>query len=195
MRSQALSPELTTNNLISLLEDRGTGDYIGESISQLEHCLQCAHFGVQSGSDDETVIAALLHDIGQFLPVDAAEDVQMASGASSVGRVGHETIGEEYLKSLGFGEHVSRLVGSHISHCCRRVILPWLIKRVKAEFEISGGAFVGDELEAFECDPLKVEMVKLRQWDDSAKIPDLEKETPRASSYGKMIQKHLEKQL
>jgi predicted HD phosphohydrolase len=67
------------------------------------------------GSDDETVIAALLHDIGHFLPLDEAKDVQMAMGSHSVGRVGHEVIGEEYLKGLGFGERVSRLVGSHVA--------------------------------------------------------------------------------
>ena len=61
------------------------------------------------------MIAALLHDIGQFLPMDAAKDVQMRIGDHSVGRVGHETIGEEYLKGLGFGERVSRLVGSHVA--------------------------------------------------------------------------------
>lgn len=67
------------------------------------------------GSDDDTIIAALLHDVGQFLPLDAAEDVQMGMGDHSVGRVGHEMIGEEYLKGLGFGERVSRLVGSHVA--------------------------------------------------------------------------------
>jgi len=67
------------------------------------------------GSDDETVIAALFHDIGQFLPVDAAKDVQMGMGDHSVGRVGHEMIGDEYLKGLGFGERVSKLVGSHVA--------------------------------------------------------------------------------
>jgi hypothetical protein len=40
----------TTNDLIQLLEDRGTSDYIGESITQLEHCLQCAHRASRSGT-------------------------------------------------------------------------------------------------------------------------------------------------
>lgn len=44
-----MDPAKTTNDLIQLLEERGTGDYIGESISQLEHCLQCANFGLKSG--------------------------------------------------------------------------------------------------------------------------------------------------
>jgi putative nucleotidyltransferase with HDIG domain len=67
------------------------------------------------GSDDRTVIAALLHDIGQFLPVEEAKDARMSIGDHSVGRVGHERIGEEYLKRLGFDEKVSKLVGSHVA--------------------------------------------------------------------------------
>lgn len=61
------------------------------------------------------MIAALLHDIGQFLPLDAAKDVRMGMGDHSVGRVGHERIGEEYLRNLGFGDRVPRLVGSHVA--------------------------------------------------------------------------------
>lgn len=32
----------------------------------------------------------------------------------SVGRVGHEMIGREYLRGLEFGEKVYELVGSHV---------------------------------------------------------------------------------
>jgi predicted HD phosphohydrolase len=35
--------------LISALEEYGQGDYIGESISQLEHCLQAAHQAQKAG--------------------------------------------------------------------------------------------------------------------------------------------------
>lgn len=116
MPSKTTSPLETANSLISLLNDRGTGDYIGEHISQLEHSLQCANSAKKSGGDDELILAALLHDIGQFLPLDEAKDVQMSiADKGSVGRVGHELIGEEYLKSLGFGEKVCSLVGSHVA--------------------------------------------------------------------------------
>jgi predicted HD phosphohydrolase len=50
MPSQSTSPRQITDNLIQLLEERGTGDYIGEGISQLEHSLQCANFGLKSGA-------------------------------------------------------------------------------------------------------------------------------------------------
>jgi predicted HD phosphohydrolase len=39
----------------------------------------------------------------------------MGMGEHSVGRVGHEMIGEEYLRGLGFADRVSRLVGSHVA--------------------------------------------------------------------------------
>lgn len=35
--------------LVNSLERYGQGDYIGESISQLEHCLQAAHQAQRTG--------------------------------------------------------------------------------------------------------------------------------------------------
>lgn len=64
------------------------------------------------------------------------------STGKSVGRVGHEIIGEEYLRGLGFGEKVCRLVGSHVAaKRCVFSLLPsnsrnWYI--VKKEAEMGG---------------------------------------------------------
>lgn len=44
------SPQAKTKYLIECLERHGQGDYIGESISQLEHCLQAAHQAQKSGT-------------------------------------------------------------------------------------------------------------------------------------------------
>lgn len=199
MAQGSKDPSKVTDELIRLLEERGTGDYIGENISQLEHCLQCAYFGSESGSDVDTVVAALLHDIGQFLPLDAAKDVQMAIGDHSVGRVGHEVIGEEYLKGLGFGERVWRLVGSHVA--AKRYLTAidasyydGLSEASKQSLKFQGGPFQGEELESFERHELKDDMVKLRKWDDRAKIVGIEQLTPRAEAYRSMIRRHLEMQ-
>lgn len=62
----------------------------------------------------------------------------------------------------------------------------------KQSLKFQGGPFQGDELESFERDTLKDEMVKLRKWDDRAKIVGIEKETPRAETYRAMIRRHLE---
>ena len=44
------SPQEISHHLISILEERGQGDYNGESISQLEHCLQAADQARKAGS-------------------------------------------------------------------------------------------------------------------------------------------------
>jgi len=62
----------------------------------------------------------------------------------------------------------------------------------KQSLKFQGGPFQGEELAMFNSDPLKDEMVKLRKWDDHAKIVGIEHETPRAEFYRSMIQKHLE---
>lgn len=43
------TPTRRANALISALEEHGQGDYIGESISQLEHSLQAADQARKSG--------------------------------------------------------------------------------------------------------------------------------------------------
>ncbi|KAK4574544.1 hypothetical protein LTR86_001385 [Recurvomyces mirabilis] len=108
----------TAAALIDMLDTKGQGDYIGEPISQLAHSLQAAHLATTNNADDETVLAALLHDIGQFLPAQEiqsiAHEVRSMSSeddttAGGVGRVGHERIGEEYLLKLGFSQKVGSL--------------------------------------------------------------------------------------
>jgi predicted HD phosphohydrolase len=43
------TPLEKANHLINCLEKHGQGDYIGESISQLEHSLQAAHQAKKAG--------------------------------------------------------------------------------------------------------------------------------------------------
>jgi len=43
------------------------GDYGGYPVDRLEHCLQTATRAMQDGRDDEYVVCALLHDIGDTL--------------------------------------------------------------------------------------------------------------------------------
>jgi predicted HD phosphohydrolase len=43
------------------------GDYGGFSVDRLQHSLQTAHRAAEAGEDDEYVVCALLHDIGDTL--------------------------------------------------------------------------------------------------------------------------------
>ncbi|KAJ5873041.1 uncharacterized protein N7529_005394 [Penicillium soppii] len=184
--------------LISALEEYGQGDYIGESISQLEHCLQAAHQAQKAGARDELVIAALLHDIGQIIPLESTKEARMTlrQSTENVGRVGHEAIGASYLESLGFSEVVCRLVDSHVAAkryltAINRDYYESLSSASQKSLAFQGGPFQGVDLEVFQQDPLRDEMVSLRLWDDAAKIEGIETSTPRAWAYMNIIIAHL----
>ena len=106
----------TVETLFSYLEAQGHGDYIGESISQLEHSLQCAHLAVEANADDETVLAALLHDMGRFIPESDYDKMppMLAADGIFLGKESHEVVGEKSLLEIGFSRKVTELVGSHV---------------------------------------------------------------------------------
>ena len=43
------------------------GDHGGYAVDRLAHCLQTAHLAEQDGRDEEYIVCALLHDIGDVL--------------------------------------------------------------------------------------------------------------------------------
>lgn len=100
--------------LFHFITIQGNGDYIGERVSQLEHSLQAAQLAVEAGADDETVLGALLHDVGRFIPAAEKMPAMIAPDGEYVGRESHEILGEKYLRGLGFSEHICQLVGAHV---------------------------------------------------------------------------------
>lgn len=64
----------------------------------------------------------------------------------------------------------------------------------KQSLKFQGGPFEGEELERFKSHPLSDEMVRLRRWDDGAKVVGIEQITPRVEAYKGMIVGHLKKQ-
>lgn len=163
---------------------------------------------------DELVIAALLHDIGQIIPLESTKEVRMnlRESTENVGRVGHEAIGASYLRALGFSEAVCRLVNSHVA-AKRYVIFHMSVANLDSPFRyltatdrgyyeslssasqrslaFQGGPFQDADLKNFEEDPLRDDMVSLRLWDDAAKLEGVEAVTPRAGVYLDMIIAHL----
>ena len=113
---------------------------------------------------------------------------------SGVGRVGHELIGEEYLRRRGFSEKVASLVGSHVAakrYLC--AVEPGyhdtLSDASQQSFIFQGGPMQGAELEEWSANPWCAEMCELRKWDDGAKVVGLEVEP--ADAYERMIESHL----
>lgn len=54
------------------------GDYGGFPVDRLQHCLQTAHRAAEAGEDEEYVVCALLHDIGDTLGSTNHPDVAAA---------------------------------------------------------------------------------------------------------------------
>lgn len=100
--------------LFDFILAQGEADYIGEPISQLEHSLQAAQLARESGTDDETILGALLHDVGRFIPEADKMPKMIAPDGTYVGRASHEVVGERYLRQLGFSEKVCQLVAAHV---------------------------------------------------------------------------------
>lgn len=102
------------DELFAFITAQGNGDYIGEKVSQLQHSLQAATLAQNAGADDETVLGALLHDVGRFIPAAEKMPSMIAPDGTYVGKASHEVLGERYLRQLGFSEKICQLVGAHV---------------------------------------------------------------------------------
>lgn len=104
----------TVKELFDFITAQGNGDYIGEKVSQLQHSLQAATLAQNAGADEETVLGALLHDVGRFIPAGEKMAAMIADDGTYVGRQSHEVVGEQYLRNLGFSDKICQLVGAHV---------------------------------------------------------------------------------
>lgn len=101
--------EQKVNEVFSWYLLRGSDDYIGEPVSQIEHMSQAAQLAMVEGYDDEVVLAAFFHDIGHICRPD-----DNAASMGGYGVVSHERVGADYLRTCGFSERVARLVERHV---------------------------------------------------------------------------------
>jgi hypothetical protein len=64
--SRTCSPEAVMNRVIAILV-ANRGCFIGNHIDMYEHNLQCATRALRAGEPEETIVVALLHDIGEAI--------------------------------------------------------------------------------------------------------------------------------
>jgi phosphonate degradation associated HDIG domain protein len=181
--------EIIVDEIFSLYERHGNADYIGEPVSQVEHMCQAAQLAEEEGCDDEVVLAAFFHDIGHLcefiMPVELME---------GVGVLDHESIGQAYLVNKGFSERIAKLVRSHVE--AKRFLtfkFPAYFEKLsdasKLTLQHQGGRMNAEEAEAFETDPMFDLFIKMRTWDDLAKITN--KALPDLNKYKQMAVLHL----
>ena len=100
--------------LFSFITAQGSSDYLGEHVSQLEHSLQAVHLAREAGADEETILGALLHDVGRFIPESRDMPKMIAPGGRFIGRASYEVLGEKNLRELGFSKKICQLVDAHV---------------------------------------------------------------------------------
>jgi phosphonate degradation associated HDIG domain protein len=163
--------------LLSLFARRGDSEYGGEAVTQLEHALQAAAFAEREGATPELISAALLHDVGHLLH-DLPED---APDQGIDDR--HETLAAAWLAQR-FQPAVVAPVAMHVA--AKRYLcavdsgyLGRLSQPSVQSLAMQGGPMTADEIGRFESRPHFQDAVRLRRWDDAAKVvgmvtPDLD---------------------
>ncbi|MDE3247905.1 MAG: HD domain-containing protein [Bacteroidota bacterium] len=159
-----------TADIFRFYEEHGADEYAGEKVSQLEHMCQAAQLAMAQGHDDEVVLAAFFHDIGHLLPIE-----DPSQSMDGYGMVDHEKVGADYLRKLGFSDRMCRLIASHVN---AKRYLTWkypayyekLSDASKKTLEFQGGKMEDAEARAFEADPLFDLYIRMRGWDEAAKI-------------------------
>ncbi|HWM41027.1 MAG TPA: HD domain-containing protein [Burkholderiales bacterium] len=156
-------------NLIRLYEAKGGREYEGEGVSQLAHALQSAHLAKRSGAPPELVCAALLHDIGHLL--NDKGDTPTLRGVDDL----HQYVALPFLRQA-FPEAVLGPIRLHVDakrYLCatRTEYYDQLSEDSKRSLRLQGGVFGLQEAERFIGQPYAADAVKVRLWDDAAKVP------------------------
>ncbi|MBO0722935.1 MAG: HD domain-containing protein [Blastocatellia bacterium] len=159
------------DDIIELFRQRGSEEYDGEPVSQLEHALQTAFQAEQESADETLIAAALLHDIGQLLQKMTEDMAERGIDAW------HEQVGAMWLARY-FPPEVTEPVRLHVAakrYLCTidgeyRGMLSATSARSLA---LQGGTMNYKEMREFEASPFAQQCVRLRRWDDLAKKADL----------------------
>lgn len=186
---EARSTDQIITDIFYLYEAFGGDEYAGEKVSQLEHMSQAAQLAIHENQSDEVVLAAFFHDIGHLLPVHDEYESMDGFGVTD-----HEKLGANYLRSLGFSETLCRLIASHVN--AKRYLTykhpgyyQQLSEASKVTLEYQGGRMTEEESKAFESDPLFNLYIKMRTWDEAAKMEQVP--LPDLAYFKKLAIKHL----
>lgn len=156
---------------LQLLEAKGAGRYDGEDVTQAAHALQAASCARRDGASEALILAALFHDVGHLLHA-------RAGAASQAGvDLAHEGMGARYL-SKWYGPEVCEPVNLHVA--AKRLLardasyLAGLSEESARSLRIQGGPFSDSEAATFLVQPFADDAIRLRHWDDEAKVVDWE---------------------
>ncbi|MFP6721420.1 MAG: HD domain-containing protein [Candidatus Poribacteria bacterium] len=170
-------PSEKVKMLFAYMEEKGQSFY-DESVTQLQHALQCAHQATLCAVDASLVTSALLHDLGHFLLDERSDNHRFLSQD-----LNHEEIGSTYLQPF-FPPSITEPIRLHVPakrYLCTVDLAYYdsLSDASQRSFHVQGGAMSSKEKVDFEKLDYFEAATQLRIWDDCAKVqgsqvPDLE---------------------
>lgn len=175
---------LTLQDISSLLNSRATTWYGQEAVSQLEHALQCAYLAEKANETSETIVAALLHDLGHILSKENPSTT-VDDGSPPIKDDLHQYVALPFLRNI-FSDAVLEPIKLHVEakrYLCAVDSNYWdsLSPASKHSLELQGGIFNEVQVKAFEDLPYASQATRLRRYDDLAKVAGLS--TPSLSHY------------
>jgi phosphonate degradation associated HDIG domain protein len=151
-----------------LFRDHGHIAYSGEPVTQLEHALQTAQRAERDGASAELVTAALLHDLGHLLNLQGESPT--ARGIDDH----HQYFAIPFIRPL-FPSAVVEAIRLHVD--AKRALCALepeyydaLSGDSKRSLTLQGGIFTRPEVDAFLATPHAAEAMRVRRWDDAAKV-------------------------
>ena len=148
---------------------RGSDSYLGEAVTMSEHMLQTAALAEEEGAPDALVAAALLHDVGHF-----ADEFSAYSPTDTIDKR-HDVVGAQFLAPY-FDQRIVTAVRLHVAakrYLCatRPEYLSMLSAASVHTLELQGGSMSPSEVVEFEGNVGFRDAVRVRMWDDQAKVP------------------------
>ena len=145
------------DHIEALFERQGAAFYGEEPISQLQHALQCALLAEQAHEKPAQIVAALLHDVGHLLIEESMSEDRR-----------HQEVGEAVTEPIRLHVAAKRYLCviddtyfDSLSPASQRTLM------------LQGGVFDAEEATRFSSQPWAGEAVRLRQYDDLAKVQGL----------------------
>jgi phosphonate degradation associated HDIG domain protein len=173
--AQAGDPKMTDlrlERISELLTLKAGGLYGLSDVNQRQHALQAAWLAERTGCPDALVVASLLHDIGHL--VHGLGDNPAEAGLDDL----HEERGYEFLAAW-FGPEVTEPVRLHVAakrYLCATEpdYFSKLSKDSVLSLSLQGGPMSPQEVAAFDALPQSAAAVKLRRFDEQAKVKNLD---------------------
>jgi phosphonate degradation associated HDIG domain protein len=159
---------LSIDDIRELFARKGYRLYAGEPVTQLEHALQSAALAEAESAPPPLVCAAFLHDLGHLLndqgetpTLRGVDDVHQYAALPFL----RGTIGYDVLEPIRLHVEAKRYI-----FATRAPYHDALSADSKRSLALQGGVYDADAAAAFIAQPYAGDAVRVRLWDDLAKV-------------------------